>query len=90
MSALVRQRRLERIRDELVDPSLIRVPVRTIAERWAMPEAASFSRAFSRQFGVSPRRYRLLHLRQGQPGRDDWAPATPPPNPTPSAEEALR
>lgn len=78
VSGLVRQRRLERIRDELVDPALVRVPIRTIAERWAMPEAATFSRAFTRQFGVSPRRYRLLHLRQGQPGRDDWDAAAPP------------
>lgn len=78
VSAIVRQRRLERIRDELVAPELARVPVRTIAERWMMPDAATFSRAFSRQFGVSPRRYRLLHLRQGQPGADDWAPATEP------------
>jgi AraC-like DNA-binding protein len=75
VSALVRQRRLERIRDDLVDPRLVRVAIRTIAQRWAMPDAAAFSRAFSRQFGVSPRRYRSLHLLQGQQGSDDWAPA---------------
>jgi AraC-like DNA-binding protein len=73
VSALVRQRRLERIRDDLVDPRLVRVAIRTIAQRWAMPDAAAFSRAFSRQFGVSPRRYRSLHLLQGQQGADDWA-----------------
>lgn len=84
VSAIVRQRRLERIRDELGSPELARVPIRTIAERWAMPDAATFSRAFTRQFGVSPRRYRLLHLRQGQPGTDDWAPA---PIPLPTEEE---
>lgn len=77
VTAIVRQRRLERIRDELVAPELARVPIRTIAERWAMPDAASFSRAFTRQFGVSPRRYRLLHLRQGQPGTDDWGLTVP-------------
>jgi len=72
VTALVRQRRLEHIRDELVDPRLVRVPIHTIAERWAMPDAAAFSRAFSRQFGVPPRRYRSLHLLQGQEGADDW------------------
>jgi AraC-like DNA-binding protein len=78
VSALVRQRRLERIRDELVDPRQVRVPVRTIAERWAMPDAATFSRAFSRQFGVPPRRYRSLHLLQGHDGADDWSEASRP------------
>ena len=77
VSALVRQRRLERIRDDLIDPHLLRVPIHTIAERWAMRDAAAFSRAFSRQFGVAPRRYRTLHLRQGQGGSDDWAPPAP-------------
>jgi AraC-like DNA-binding protein len=75
VSTLVRQRRLERIRDDLVDPRLVRVAIRTIAQRWAMPDAAAFSRAFSRQFGVSPRRYRSLHLLQGQQGSDDWGTA---------------
>lgn len=78
VSALVRQRRLERIRDDLVDPRLVRVPIRTIAERWSMSDAAAFSRAFSRQFGVAPRRYRTLHLLQGQEGSDDWAPVEVP------------
>lgn len=78
VSALVRQRRLERIRDDLIDPHLLRMPIHTIAQRWAMPDAAAFSRAFSRQFGASPRRYRTLHLRQGHQGSDDWAPAAVP------------
>lgn len=79
VSALVRQRRLERIRDDLSDPRLVRVPIRTIAERWGMPDPAAFSRAFSRQFSVSPRRYRTLHLRQGQEGTPDWGPVDPVP-----------
>lgn len=74
VSALVRQRRLERIRDELVDPRQVRVPIKTIAQRWAMVDASAFSRAFAQQFGVSPRRYRALHLLQGQRVPDDWAP----------------
>lgn len=78
VSAIVRQRRLERIRDDLSDPRQIRVPIREIAERWGMPDAAAFSRAFSRQFGVSPRRYRTLHLRQGHDGSPDWGPIADP------------
>jgi AraC-like DNA-binding protein len=74
VSALVRQRRLERIRDDLVDPQLLRVPIHTIAERWAMRDPATFSRAFSRQFGAAPRTYRRLHLLQGHQGSDDWTP----------------
>ena len=78
VSALIRQRRLERIRDDLVDPRQIRVPIHTLAERWSMPDPTAFSRAFSRQFGMSPRRYRTMHLHQGQDGVDDWTPpATP-------------
>lgn len=77
VSAFIRQRRLERIRDYLVDPKLVHVPVHTIAAQWAMPDPATFSRAFSRQFGVSPHRYRTLHLLQGQEGGDDWAPTEP-------------
>ncbi|MBN9605434.1 MAG: helix-turn-helix domain-containing protein [Actinomycetales bacterium] len=78
VSGLVRQRRLERIRDDLIDPRLIRVPIRTISERWGMPDATGVSRAFSRQFGASPRRYRAHHLRQGHEGTDDWAPPIEP------------
>jgi AraC-like DNA-binding protein len=77
VSTLVRQRRLERIRDDLVDPALLRVPIHTIAERWAMRDPATFSRAFSRQFGAAPRAYRRLHLLQGHAGSDDWAPEAP-------------
>ena len=67
VSALVRQRRLERIRNELLDPELSRVPIGTIASRWGLRDPASFSRAFTEHFGVSPRRYRALHLHQGTP-----------------------
>jgi AraC-like DNA-binding protein len=76
VSAFVRQRRLERIRDDLVDPRHAREPVHTIAERWAMSDAAVFSRAFSRHFGETPRRYRALYLLQGHAALADRRTAT--------------
>jgi len=66
VSTVVRQRRLERIRTELLDPQQVRTPIGEIASRWGMRDAAVFSRAFAQQFGVSPRRYRALHLHQGE------------------------
>ena len=67
VTSLVRQRRLERIRNELLDPSGRRVPIGVIASRWGLRDAASFSRAFTEHFGVSPKRYRALNLHQGAP-----------------------
>lgn len=65
VSALVRQRRLEHIRNELLNPQQVRVPIGEIAARWGMEDPSVFSRAFRQQFGLSPRRYRALYLHQG-------------------------
>jgi AraC-like DNA-binding protein len=53
-------RRLANCRKELADPSLAAEGITKIAFRWGFSESSSFSRAFRRTFGVSPRQYRKL------------------------------
>jgi len=55
--------RLANCRRELADPSLANESVTSIAFRWGFSESSSFSRAFRRTFGVSPRQYRQLSRR---------------------------
>jgi AraC-like DNA-binding protein len=61
VSALIRSRRLERCRRDLVDPLLADVPVAVIGHRWGFPDAPHFSRLFRVAFGESPRDYRKGH-----------------------------
>jgi AraC-like DNA-binding protein len=50
--------RLANCRRELADPSLADESITSIAFRWGFSESSSFSRAFRRTFGLSPRQYR--------------------------------
>lgn len=54
----IRRRRLDRCRHDLTDPALGHLPVSAIGSRWAMPDPASFSRAFRRAYGMPPGDYR--------------------------------
>lgn len=54
----IRQRRLERCRLDLMNPTCARDSITTICFRWGFNDAASFSRAFSERFGEPPRQYR--------------------------------
>ncbi|MCF2525801.1 helix-turn-helix domain-containing protein [Yinghuangia soli] len=54
----VRERRLDRIRRDLADPAYLGTPVSAVAARWAIGDAAQFSRLFRDRYGVSPSAYR--------------------------------
>jgi AraC-like DNA-binding protein len=56
----IRQRRLDRCRRDLLDPSLGERPVAAIATRWGLPHAAHFSRIFKDAYGCPPGEYRLV------------------------------
>ena len=51
--------RLQRCAEDLRDPQLINEAVTTIGYKWGFSDAAHFSRSFKKQYGVSPRSYRL-------------------------------
>ncbi len=65
VAAWIRERRLERCRHDLADPTLLSRPVQGVATRWGFTDAAHFSRLFRAAYGVSPRDYRhaALHRR---------------------------
>jgi AraC-like DNA-binding protein len=56
----IRQRRLERCRQDLLDPALRHWSVSAIAGRWGLTNAAHFSRLFRAAYGLPPAEYRLV------------------------------
>jgi AraC-like DNA-binding protein len=54
----IRQRRLERCRQDLLDPALAQMPVSAIGARWGLPDPAHFSRVFRAAYGLPPAEYR--------------------------------
>jgi len=54
VSTVIRQRRLERARADLTDPSFANRTVAAIAARWGFVDAAHFSRVFKQSYGFSP------------------------------------
>jgi AraC-like DNA-binding protein len=55
----IRQRRLERCRRDLLDPTLGDWSVIAIAARWGFTNGAHFSRVFRAAYGLPPAEYRL-------------------------------
>lgn len=58
VARFVQAQRLDRIRRELADPLMRALPINTIALRRGFKDFSHFSRAFRRQFGVSPGMFR--------------------------------
>jgi AraC-like DNA-binding protein len=60
--AFVREQRLRRCRADLADPRLESLAIAEIAARHGLPGAPSFTRAFTRRYGMGPRVFRT-HVR---------------------------
>lgn len=61
---LIRQRRLDRCRRDLLDPALAGRPVSATAARWGFTSAAHFSRLFRDAYGLPPAEFRLAYAAQ--------------------------
>lgn len=57
VAELIRAKRLEQCRRDLVNP-LLRQPVHVVAARWGFADRAHFSRLFRARYGCSPQEYR--------------------------------
>lgn len=57
-SAYLRERRLERCCNDLIDPKYADQSIATISYRWGFSDQAHFSRLFSAACGTSPREFR--------------------------------
>lgn len=60
--ASIRRRRLQRCRQDLLDPRLGNSPVSAVGARWGFQDPAAFSRAFRTAYGVPPGEYRAAQL----------------------------
>lgn len=61
VAALIRRRRLDRCRRDLLDPDLADRPVSAIGARWGLTNSAHFNRAFKSVFGLPPAEYRSTY-----------------------------
>ena len=68
VAGLIRERRLERCRHDLLDPALAARPVSAIAARWGLVDPAHFSRLFRATYGIPPLEYRRTMGRTPSPG----------------------
>jgi AraC-like DNA-binding protein len=61
VAQLIRRRRLDRVRRDLLDPDQGARPVAAIGASWGLVDSANFSRAFKREYGVPPAEFRARH-----------------------------
>jgi len=57
--------RLDRIRQDLANPALLRQSITEIAFAWGFNSSTHFSRSFRERYGVAPRAYRTMVHRDG-------------------------
>jgi AraC-like DNA-binding protein len=61
VAGLIRRRRLERCRSDLLDPRLAARPVGATATRWGFGNTAHFNRLFRDVYGLPPGEFKRLH-----------------------------
>ena len=66
VTASIRRRRLERCRQDLLDPLHHRRPAGAVGARWGFRDPAAFSRVFRAAYGLPPAEYRAVYA-EGQP-----------------------
>jgi AraC-like DNA-binding protein len=64
VTRFVRERRLEQVRADLLDPARAVQSIASIARQWRFDDPSVFSRAFRAQYGQTPREYRLANAQQ--------------------------
>jgi AraC-like DNA-binding protein len=65
ISEYIRQRRLKRCREDLIDPTSQHLHIGQLSMRWGFMDAAHFSRVFRNRYGQSPREFRKLMKARG-------------------------
>lgn len=60
----IQRARLKRSADDLINPFLKSESITSIAYKWGFTDSAHFSRSFKKQFELSPKDFRALHLQQ--------------------------
>lgn len=58
VAGLIRCRRLDRCRRDLLDPALRHRPAAAVGARWGFPDPAHFTRVFKRVYGLPPAAFR--------------------------------
>jgi AraC-like DNA-binding protein len=68
VSKYIRQRRLKRCWEDLIDPTSQHLQIGQLAMRWGFTDAAHFSHVFRNRYGQSPREFRNLMKARGDDG----------------------